>query len=134
MKSFRDSKWDKYESLPQDYSRLYKLENYKHMAKLARREHKACVQPGTYIEISIANVPETVMTSFDSELAPLVLLSLLRFENKMSVVNMALTRNPGNETVLKSKDDIVYVTPLRMFSASTLFSEKSRYDKFKLNR
>lgn len=45
---------------------------------------------------------------------PLVIVGLLQYENKMTVVNFAIKRHTSSEElIVKNKEHLVFVTPLR---------------------
>ena len=47
-------------------------------------------------------------------------MGLLQYENKLSVLNFAIQRHQNQDTedlVVKSKERLVFVTPLRRFAA-----------------
>ena len=62
LKSFRSSPWDPYENLPQDYARIFQFQNFKRSKKrIMESLTNEGVIPGTYVTISIKNVPKTIL-------------------------------------------------------------------------
>ncbi|KNC86723.1 hypothetical protein SARC_01143 [Sphaeroforma arctica JP610] len=140
LQSFKDSKWDPKESLPLDYSRIFQFDDFKRTHKRVRVEaQKNGIAPGQYVTVYISNVPaefgrQLANPSEQHSKVPVVMTNLLRHEGKMTVVNFTIKRHSTNERVVKNKADLVYVTPLRTFTASTVFSQHTRGDKFKMER
>eukprot|EP01134_Creolimax_fragrantissima_P002968 CFRG2968T1 len=140
LQSFKDSKWDVKESLPLDYSRIFQFEDLKRTYKRVRVEaKKEGLDVGQYVTVYVKNVSRDfglrISTSQDSTSKfPVVMTNLLRHEGKMTVVNFGIKRHSTNDSTVKNKADLVYVTPLRTFTASTIFSQNARGDKFKMER
>uniref|UniRef100_A0A8C2JR77 Pre-rRNA-processing protein TSR1 homolog n=1 Tax=Cyprinus carpio TaxID=7962 RepID=A0A8C2JR77_CYPCA len=136
LKSFRSSPWDPLENLPLDYSRIYQFQNFERMrrrilAEAANEEEGAMV--GWYVTLHILDVPPSVMESFQTG-KPLVLVSLLPHEQKMSVMHMLVRQHPSNTEPIKSKEDLVFQCGFRRFRASAIFSQHTSADKHKMER
>ncbi|XP_067306704.1 pre-rRNA-processing protein TSR1 homolog [Pseudorasbora parva] len=136
LKSFRSSPWDPLENLPPNYSRIYQFQNFERMrrrilADAASEEEGAMV--GWYVTLHIVDVPPSVMESFLTG-KPLVLVSLLPHEQKMSVMHMVVRQHPSNKEPIKSKEELVFQCGFRRFRASAIFSQHTSADKHKLER
>ncbi|KAI2656286.1 hypothetical protein H4Q32_013166 [Labeo rohita] len=136
LKSFRSSPWDPLENLPLDFSRIYQFQNFERMrrrilADAASEEEGAMA--GWYVTLHIVDVPLSVMESFQSG-KPLVLVSLLPHEQKMSVMHMLVRQHPSNTEPIKSKEDLVFQCGFRRFRASAIFSQHTSADKHKMER
>lgn len=136
LKSFRSSPWDPLENLPPNYSRIYQFQNFERMrrrmlAEAASDEEGAMV--GWYVNLHIVDVPPSVMESFQAG-KPLVLVSLLPHEQKMSVMHMLVRQHPSNTEPIKSKEELVFQCGFRRFRASAIFSQHTSSDKHKLER
>ncbi|TRY93455.1 hypothetical protein DNTS_005315, partial [Danionella cerebrum] len=114
LKSFRSSPWDPLENLPSDYSRIFQFQNFERMRRrilgdAAVEEDGAMA--GWYVTLYIVDVPPSVMESFQTG-KPLVLVSLLPHEQKMSVMNVLVRQHPSNSEPIKSKEELAgwYVT------------------------
>ena len=136
LQSFKHTSWDPKENLPLEYAKLFTFDSFKRVKQNALRlgESMWCVgQPGIYVEVEIAKVPVTYCNSLNRE-NPLVVFSLLQHEQKLSVCNFYLKRHPTSDEVVKSKDELVFWTPLRIFTAKPIFSEHTVGSKHKFLR
>ncbi|XP_026196521.1 pre-rRNA-processing protein TSR1 homolog [Anabas testudineus] len=136
LKSFRSSPWDPMENLPINYSRIFQFQSYERtrrrtLAEAAADEEGAMV--GWYVTLHIIDVPFSVMESVQSG-RPLVLVSLLPHEQKMSVMHLLVRRHPSNTEPIKSKEELVFHCGYRRFRASPIFSQHTSADKHKMER
>ncbi|KAM3875016.1 pre-rRNA-processing protein TSR1 homolog [Diretmus argenteus] len=136
LKSFRSSPWDPMENLPPNYSRIFQFQSYERtrrriLAEAAQEEEGAMV--GWYVTLHIIDVPLSVMESVQSG-RPLVLVSLLPHEQKMSVMHLLVRRHPSNTEPIKSKEELVFHCGFRRFRASPIFSQHTSADKHKMER
>ncbi|XP_071395887.1 pre-rRNA-processing protein TSR1 homolog isoform X2 [Centroberyx affinis] len=136
LKSFRSSPWDPMENLPLNYSRIFQFQSFERtrrriLAEAAQEEEGAMV--GWYVTLHITDVPFSVMESVQSR-RPLVLVSLLPHEQKMSVMHLLVRRHPSNTEPIKSKEELVFHCGFRRFRASPIFSQHTSADKHKMER
>ncbi|XP_030600305.1 pre-rRNA-processing protein TSR1 homolog [Archocentrus centrarchus] len=136
LKSFRSSPWDPMENLPLDYSRIFQFQSFERtrrriLAEAAAEEEGA--MNGWYVTLHIIDVPFSVMESVQSG-KPLVLVSLLPHEQKMSVMHVLVRRHPSNTEPIKSKEELVFHCGFRRFRASPIFSQHTSADKHKMER
>ncbi|KAF4086073.1 hypothetical protein AMELA_G00102270 [Ameiurus melas] len=136
LKSFRSSPWDPMENLPLNYSRIFQFQNFERtrrrvLAEAATEEEGAMV--GWYVTLHIEDVPVSVMESFQAG-KPLVLVSLLPYEQKMSVMHVLVRRHPGFKEPIASKEELVFQCGFRRFRASPIFSQHTTGDKHKMER
>ncbi|KAL2096110.1 hypothetical protein ACEWY4_008258 [Coilia grayii] len=125
LKSFRTSPWDPLENLPFDYSRIFQFQSFERtrrrvLAESAEEDEGAMV--GWYVTLHVLDVPPSVLESFQKG-RPLVLVSLLPHEQKMSVMHMLVRRHPINTEPIKSKEELVFQCGFRRFRASPIFSQ-----------
>ncbi|KAM3616618.1 uncharacterized protein V6R79_020905 [Siganus canaliculatus] len=136
LKSFRSSPWDPMENLPLNYSRIFQFQSFERtrrriLAEAASEEEGAMV--GWYVTLHISDVPLSVMESVQSG-KPLMLVSLLPHEQKMSVMHLLVRRHPSNTEPIKSKEELVFHCGFRRFRASPIFSQHTSADKHKMER
>ncbi|XP_028276445.1 pre-rRNA-processing protein TSR1 homolog [Parambassis ranga] len=136
LKSFRSSPWDPMENLPPNYSRIFQFQSFERtrsriLAEAAAEDEGA--MDGWYVTLHIIDVPFSVMESVQSG-RPLVLVSLLPHEQKMSVMHMLVRRHPSNTEPIKSKEELVFHCGFRRFRASPIFSQHTSGDKHKMER
>ncbi|KAK5929527.1 hypothetical protein CgunFtcFv8_010752 [Champsocephalus gunnari] len=136
LKSFRSSPWDTMENLPLNYSRIFQFKSFERtrhriLAEAAAEEEGAMV--GWYVTLHILDVPSSVMESVQSG-KPLIMVSLLPHEQKMSVMHLLVRRHPSNTEPIKSKEELVFHCGFRRFRASPIFSQHTSADKHKMER
>ncbi|XP_035390370.1 pre-rRNA-processing protein TSR1 homolog [Electrophorus electricus] len=136
LKSFRSSPWDPMENLPQEYSRIFQFQNFERtrrrvLAEAAAEDEGAMV--GWYVTLHVEDVPPSVMESFEAG-KPLVLISLLPHEHKMSVMHVLVRRHPAHTEPVASKEELVFQCGFRRFRGSVLFSQHTAGDKHKMER
>ncbi|XP_073902697.1 pre-rRNA-processing protein TSR1 homolog isoform X2 [Castor canadensis] len=126
LKSFRTSPWDPKENLPRDYARIFQFQNFtntrKSIFKEIEEKEAEGAEVGWYVTLHVSEVPVSVVEYFKRG-APLIAFSLLPHEQKMSVLNMVVSRNPGNTEPVKAKEELIFHCGFRRFRASPLFSQ-----------
>ncbi|EGW14219.1 Pre-rRNA-processing protein TSR1-like [Cricetulus griseus] len=137
LKSFRTSPWDPKENLPRDYARIFQFQNFintrKRIFKEIEEKEAEGAEVGWYVTLHVADVPVSVVEYFRQG-APLIAFSLLPYEQKMSVLNMVVSRNPGNTEPVKAKEELIFHCGFRRFRSSPLFSQHTAADKHKFQR
>lgn len=133
LKSFRTSPWDKMENLPIEYARIFQFEDLRRTFNKVSKESTEGAEPGTYVRIDIKNIP----SSFNFTPGhPLIMYSLLKHENKMSIVNLKLKRvnHNGYPLPIKSKETLIYHIGARRFEVNAIFSQHTTGNKHKFER
>jgi pre-rRNA-processing protein TSR1 len=97
-----------------------------------------CVPSGSYVSLTLSNVPADKMRSF-SPTSLLTAVSLLPHENKVSVLHMGLSQTQScdstTENPVKSKDVLVFRCGWRTWKARPVFSQNNlNCDKHKFER
>ncbi|XP_049716619.1 pre-rRNA-processing protein TSR1 homolog isoform X2 [Elephas maximus indicus] len=137
LKSFRTSPWDPKENLPQDYARIFQFQNFtntrKRIFKEIEEKELEGAEVGWYVTLHVSEVPVSVVEYFRQG-APLIAFSLLPHEQKMSVLNMVVSRHPGNTEPVKAKEELIFHCGFRRFRALPLFSQHTAADKHKFQR
>lgn len=136
LKSFRSSPWDPMENLPPDYSRIFQFQSFDRtrrriLAEAAKDKEGATV--GWYVTLHVIDVPAAVVEGVQAG-RPLVVVSLLPHEQKMSVMHLLVKRHPNNTEPIKSKEELVFQCGFRRFRASPVFSQHTTADKHKMER
>jgi len=141
LKSFRSSPWDPKENLPYDYARIFQFENFKRTRKnvLAANEEEGeeyVAEAGTYCNLYVRNVPMSHYDQWSKNPFPLVVFSMLKHENKMSVMNVAVKRifDPVNSDAISSKEKLIFHVGYRRFAAKPIFSAHTNGSKHKYER
>eukprot|EP01090_Pellita_catalonica_P011683 TRINITY_DN235_c0_g2_i1.p1 TRINITY_DN235_c0_g2~~TRINITY_DN235_c0_g2_i1.p1 ORF type:complete len:773 (-),score=131.04 TRINITY_DN235_c0_g2_i1:298-2445(-) len=135
LKSFRTSPWDCKENLPIDYAKIFQFKNSDRTFKRVLENHKAHAQPGTYVTISISDVP-TATKSYFANGKPFIVSGLFKYEHKLSVIHFSLRRHRAYTNPMEAKEPLLFQCGFRRFVARPLYSDhaptldKHRYQKF----
>ena len=126
LKSLRTSHWETSEDRahePEEWSRLLQVPDYKRAKKQVESESLVGgVRPGRRVSVHLRNVPIVLQhTNIPSK--PLVLHSLLRHEQKRTVVNYSITLSSTHPSPLRSKDELILQCGSRRFLISPMFSQ-----------
>jgi pre-rRNA-processing protein TSR1 len=145
LKSFRSSPWDPYESLPQDYGRIFAFQCFSRTRRRALEASLAADAPGgaaaagsrvacrLLMPLSVARRVQAAFSVAGG--GPLVLLGLLQHEAKLSMLHCCVSKAASLEEPLKSKASLeMHIGFRRVGPACTLFSTDGSGDKFKLER
>ncbi|PAV75178.1 hypothetical protein WR25_25488 [Diploscapter pachys] len=142
LKSFRTSPWNPAENLPYEYARIFKFHNFKKTKKTVLKElDERCaaevdtviVESGKYVTIHLRNVPANIRNEW-SATSPLILYQPLAHEQKMSVINLVIRKNPNYTLPIVSKEKLIFHVGFRKFEAEPVFSQHTNGDKFKMER
>lgn len=126
--------------MPSEYARVFAFENFKRAHKRALEAISAAtagsdpsgVAPGSYICVHLRDVPPAVAAAVLARVqasligsssageasgvtgspagCPVVCMGLLAHEHKLSVVNFSVKKANAYEEVLKSKEELLFVT------------------------
>eukprot|EP00762_Andalucia_godoyi_P000363 ANDGO_03148.mRNA.1 Pre-rRNA-processing protein TSR1 homolog len=137
LKSFRFSKWDPMENLPRDYARIFQFENFKHsQSRALQLVHEFPIRDGTYVQIHLQGVDPRDVDALANSNSPVILSSLNRHEQKMSMLHFRIERFPQCTDIIKSKTELVFCCGFRNFVVHPIFSEinprgdKSRFERY----
>ncbi|MCJ1472071.1 hypothetical protein MMC13_000717 [Lambiella insularis] len=126
LKSLRSSNWETDEDRahePQDWNRLLQISNYKGAKNQAMNETLVGgVSPGTRVCVHLRNVPLSLRKTFSTAM-PLAMFSLLRHENKRTVMNFSMTLSSDYPSPIKSKEEIIMQCGPRRLIINPLFSQ-----------
>lgn len=131
LKSLKTSRWDTDEDRPyepEDWNRLLQVSDYKKSKKQATREALVGgIQPGKRVHIHVRNIPLVLQhQSHSSSSKPLALFSLLRHEQKSTIVNFTITLGSSHSGPIKSKEDLILQCGPRRFLIKPLFSQTGK--------
>ena len=126
LKSLKTSHWETSEDRahePEDWDRLLQVPDHKRAKKQADNDALVGgVQPGKRVHVHIRNVPLSFRHDYRPG-KPLALYSLLRHEQKRSVVNFSMTLSSDHPNPLKAKEEIIIQCGPRRFAIKPLFSQ-----------
>ena len=127
LKSLKTSQWEMSEDKahePSDWSRLLRIPDYKRARKVTRSEALVGgVTPGKRVNVYLRSVPLALRASYDPASQPLALHSLLRHEQKRTVVNFSITLSSAHPKPLKSKESLILQCGSRRFTIYPLYSQ-----------
>ncbi|UJR24736.1 hypothetical protein I4U23_006110 [Adineta vaga] len=136
LKSFRTTKWDVKENLPEDYGRIYQFPNFRGMIKQIQaeqennQEKQDHAQVHSYVTLYVKDVP---VRRFEPGHHVFV-SGLLPHEQCLSVLNIVLNRTNDSEIILKSKERLIFHVGFRRFASAPIYSQHSNGDKHKFER
>lgn len=136
LKSFRTSHWDPEENLPTDYSRIYQFQNFQSTKRRVINELPSeGADPGQYVRVHLDNVDDEVVSKIKAD-DPILMLGLLKYERKMTVMNFLIKTLPDANLTnpVKSKDELIFYVGFRKFKARPIFTNHSTSTKFKYER
>lgn len=95
----------------------------------------AYFQPGWYIQVCIAHVNRQTFKAFAMvENKPLIVVALLPYEHKMSLLNVVLKSTSIYTQPIKSKERLIFQCGFRRFTACPIFSQHTNGAKHKVSR
>lgn len=101
MKSFRTSPWDPKENLPQHYARIFQFMNFNKTKKRVMHEEVDDILSGQYVTLHIKDVPKSLIETLDAKI--LIISGLLKYENKISVLNFSVVKHSFCNDTIRSK-------------------------------
>ncbi|XP_049848585.1 pre-rRNA-processing protein TSR1 homolog [Schistocerca gregaria] len=122
MKSFRTSTWNPREELPIDYARIFQFSNFKklHRHILEISSHSdALLTSGSYVKLVLKDCKKPVTDLYTT----FVLVNLLPFENKYSVMHYSVVMDPGHCEVIPNETELTYYVGFRKFTGPALLSD-----------
>ncbi|GLJ59124.1 hypothetical protein SUGI_1493260 [Cryptomeria japonica] len=137
LKSFRTSQWDPQENLPPDYSKIFQFQNFQHTKRRVLSDLPTeGVNPGQYVRVHLKDVSGEIAADILKKSVLPTLFGLLKYERKMTVMNILIKRLSDSTTSypIKSKDELIFYVGFRKFKARPLFTAHSASPKFKYER
>lgn len=122
------SPWNKYESLPPQYSRIFEFSNYPRISESAIAEQdKGEIEPGARVKITLLNGDNDIDAwNRVPEGRALAMFGLFRNETLFTVLN-ATFMNKGPP--VRSKENLLIVCGFRNMWIAPIFSEDNRSEK-----
>ncbi|KAG3243183.1 hypothetical protein PI124_g12000 [Phytophthora idaei] len=122
MKSLRTSAWDLKQSLPLDYARLFQVEDFAMVQRLALARGKDAERAMKGQLRRKSQDPANSFSCFvDGAYSgwPLIIGALLKHENRLSVLNFSVQRASSSAgKTRKSKEELYFYCGFRRFSGS----------------
>jgi len=134
LQSFRQSDWDVNESLPLDYARIFKFQNFKRTWRAAvASAGEGDVGVDTYVAVVLRAVPVKFMEVWESRTF-LIFSGLLAHEQRYTVQHFTVQRNKEYTEPIKSKTRLVVHFGFRKLVCNPLFSEPCKGGRTKFMR
>jgi len=139
LQSFKTSPWDTNENLPKDYSKIFQFQSYKHVYKVvvgkdAILDGTGFIPVGQRVSIILKpfgdeqDVPLAQVAEAITSGRCLCLFSLLRYETRMTVLNVHLNLTEA----VKNKEELIFQVGFHRFTAKAILSESSPGNKHKV--
>lgn len=126
LKSLKTSHWETSEDRahePEEWNRLLQVPDYKRAKKQADNDALVGgIQPGKRVHIHLRDVPLSLQQAYKPT-EPLALFSLLRHEQKRTVVNISMTLSSDYPNPLRSKEALILQCGPRRLIINPLFSQ-----------
>lgn len=126
LKSLRTSVWETEEDKahePDEWNRLLQIPKYKQAKRIAIQEALVGgVKPGQRVNVHLRSVPLSCRESHDIS-KPLIAFSLLRHEQKRTLVNFSMNLSSDHLGPIRSKDQLIVQCGPRRLVINPLFSQ-----------
>ncbi|PHH91806.1 hypothetical protein CDD83_10229 [Cordyceps sp. RAO-2017] len=126
LKSLRTSPWQEDEDRahePDEWRRLLQIPDYQASRSRCTREALVGgVQPGTRVQVYVKDVPAEAQKSWNPS-RPVTLFSLLRHEQKKTVVNYVINLSNDQPKSVKSKEELIVQCGPRRMVINPIFSQ-----------
>mmetsp|Transcript_3944 Transcript_3944/g.6932 ORF Transcript_3944/g.6932 Transcript_3944/m.6932 type:complete len:836 (+) Transcript_3944:181-2688(+) len=161
LKSFRTSPWHPKESLPREYARIFQVDNpiglqnqvlgaSQALAKKAALnpdsivttvkdeddQDRVLVNPGFWVTLYINDTPSDLLDKVKAEKLPLLVGSLHKHENQLSVINCSIMKAAAYDKPVRARDELIlscglWRRPVRpVFSENAVNSDKHKSERF----
>ena len=126
LKSLRTSEWQEDEDRahePEEWRRLLQVSDYNASRSRSTREALVGgVAPGTRVQIYVKGVPPELEKTYDPT-SPVPVFSLLRHENKKTVVNYLFNLSSDHTGSIKAKEELIVQCGPRRLVVNPIFSQ-----------
>ncbi|KAK6588759.1 Tsr1p GTpase [Cryptosporidium xiaoi] len=133
LESLRTSDWDPYEGLPNEYSQISEIEDFKNTGELSRKLYfDNCTKEnfaGKYCEITLAPISSETSKLLTMENISnnfIILSSILPLEQKIGVMNFRVRRTCENMDIVRNKTPLVLQAGFRRLFICPTFSSSPR--------
>ncbi|KAH0478378.1 MAG: uncharacterized protein KVP18_004354 [Porospora cf. gigantea A] len=124
LTSFRTSRWDPYEELPMEYSRIYEFESFRGTMNKARGMYQvaadAVASSGHFCCLTLRGAGRVDLSALSS----VCVSSLMAYERKATIMHARVQRRGefGDEEVMASKRDVWLQAGFRRLPISVVYS------------
>ena len=153
LKQFYKTKWDKFELLPIEYSQISNIKDWKKAIKMTKLENMIkkekengliedndnnnnnnnnLIECGKrvriYIEGITMDIYNKILLNFNLN-KPLIIWSLLKFENKISVCHYLIKKQKNYKKDMIGLNEYIFDVGFRRFKCNPIFSDNSNGNK-----
>lgn len=124
MKSFTENEWNKFDSLPNYYKKLFRFGNIEktHSYVSSLHEKNSAFFEGCYITLVFNSTELFDMIEKLDNTLPLIVSSLFRHERKMSLMHCKVRFHNENEKEVFSKKNYLIHSGFRKYNSNIMFS------------
>jgi pre-rRNA-processing protein TSR1 len=143
INNIRTCNWDAFETLPLEYAKIWRFENFTQVKKAAilQSEKEGLPIDGTYVRLILEPLDEKSINSVETlklakEKQNLVFSTLMPHERKVIVSHFKIKRNEEDRNAIPSKAILEFHVGFRRFLTKPLFSDdyvhtnKAKYYRF----
>ena len=123
--------WDPYETLPQEYAKIWRFENFAQIKKLAIQttEEQGLPIDGTFIKIILIPLDEKSKNSVEllklsKEKQRILFSTLMPHETKVTLSHFRIRRFEEEKSIVKSKSTLEFHIGFRRFLSRPIFSDE----------
>lgn len=142
IKNIKTCDWDPFESLPPEYAKIWRFEDFNQMNKatVQQVENEGLPINGTYIRLVLEPCDDKSKNGIaylsSSEHKPIIVSTLLPHETKVSVTHFKIKRFDEDKTIIPSKSVLEFHVGFRRYLTRPIFSDeyygtnKAKYYRF----
>ena len=127
IKSLKNCDWDPYENLPEDYSKIWRFQNYQAAQKdsVTQTIEEGLPLNGTFITVVLQIAKDSGDSSLFSLSQPLILSTLFPHETKLSTMHFKLNRTTENKEPIPSKTKMEFHCGFRRMTLQPVLSAET---------
>ena len=129
--NIRACEWDPYETLPSEYAKIWRFENFAQMKKQAIQttEEQGLPIDGAYVKLILSPLDERSRNSVEllklsKEKQRILFSTLMPHETKVTISHFRIRRFEEEKSIVKSKSALEFHVGFRRFLARPIFSDE----------
>mmetsp|Transcript_28797 Transcript_28797/g.28504 ORF Transcript_28797/g.28504 Transcript_28797/m.28504 type:complete len:563 (-) Transcript_28797:264-1952(-) len=130
VNNIRTCNWDPFETLPPEYAKIWRFENFAQVKKLAieQTEKEGLPIDGTYVKLILEPCDQKSKSSVEllkdvREKQNLIISTMMPHERKIIVSHFKIKRNEEDKNVIPSKSVLEFHVGFRRFITRPIFSD-----------
>ena len=137
LQNFWKDKWDKFESLPLQYSQIFNINDWKQACKLSKtieninknNDDNHLIECNQKIDVIINNVNKNDYIQMVKHDSPVILWNLLKYETKISVSHYLIKKSNTYNDTLQELNEYLFDSGFRRFNGKPIFTDNTKCDK-----